>query len=289
MQWEDFDWLIDAALQEDAAGQDVTTQALIRKDLEAEADVRSGDDGVICGLPLAKRLASRFDPRIRVEQRVQDGDRVATGKVVAHLVGPAASILAIERPMLNFLQRLSGMATLTARFVEKVKDTRARIYDTRKTTPGWRQLEKYAVRCGGACNHRMSLADEVLIKDNHLALMAEDGGKADAVRRAVEKARQACPGLKVEVEVENLSQLKAALAAKPDVIMLDNMTPEQVREAATLVEARCAAGPRPLLEASGAISLSNVADYAAAGADRIAVGALTHSAPAFNLSLEVVA
>ncbi len=286
MEWERFDWLIEAALREDAAREDATTGALVPEDREAEAELRSGGIGVVCGLPLAGRVAARFDARIRFEECVRDGDRVSAGTVVARMSGPAASILAVERTTVNFLKKLSGTATLTACFVEKVKGTQARIYDTRKTTPGWRELEKYAVRCGGGCNHRMNLADEALIKDNHLALMAQEGA-GDPVRRAVDMVRAARPGLKVEVEVESLSQLEEALAAQPDMILLDNMTPEQVGEAVALVARKCGDGGRPELEASGEITLENVAEYARAGVDRISIGALTHSAPAFPLSLDV--
>ncbi len=282
MEWERFDALLDAALAEDAASRDVTTRALVAPERVVSARVRAGGDGVVCGLPLAQRLAERFDTRIEFDPCARDGEAVAQGAVVAALRGPAASILAVERVMLNFLQRLSGVATLAARFVEAVEGTGAHIYDTRKTTPGWRRLEKYAVRCGGGCNHRMDLGAAVLIKDNHLALAAP-GGIADAVR----KAREACPDLTVEVEVEDLSQLEGALAAGPDVIMLDNMTPDEVRRAAEMVR-RSGAGAAPAVEASGSITLANAAEYAAAGADRISVGALTHSAPAFDLSLDIV-
>ncbi len=290
MEWEEFDWLIDVALEEDAARRDVTTLCLVAEDRRAEAEVRAGAAGVICGLPLAERVAARFDGRIEFEQCTQDGDRVSPGTVVARLRGPAASILSVERTMLNFLQQLSGVATLTARFVEKVKGTGARIYDTRKTTPGWRQLQKYAVRCGGGVNHRMSLADMVLIKDNHLALMAGATGageKGDALRQAVSRARAACPGLRVEVEVESLEQLEQALAATADVIMLDNMAPEQVRKAVEIARQTCG-GSRPQLEVSGGVNFDSVRAYAEAGADIISIGALTHSADALDLSLEML-
>ncbi|MFO8007369.1 MAG: carboxylating nicotinate-nucleotide diphosphorylase [Candidatus Brocadiia bacterium] len=281
MDWEAYDWLLDAALSEDAAERDATTRALIAEGRTARGDVRARVEGVICGLPLAARLASRLDPELRLQPVVADGDRVSGGTVVARLSGPARSLLAVERPMLNLLQRLSGVATLTARFVEAVAGTGTGVYDTRKTTPGWRALEKYAVRCGGGRNHRMDLASAVLIKDNHLALMG-----TGSVGRAVEQARAECPDLPIEVEVENLEQLEAALAAGPDIVLLDNMTPARVEEAAEM--ARRAGGNRPQLEASGAITLENAADYARAGADRIAVGALTHSAPALDISVEIV-
>ena len=286
MNCQDFDWLLDASLEEDAARRDVTTRALVPADRQAAAEVRVRAAGVICGLSLARRLAERFDQRLKFEDCARDGDRVASGTVVARLRGPAASILSTERTMLNFLQRLSGIATLTAQFVEKVKGTNASIYDTRKTTPAWRELEKYAVRCGGGCNHRMHLADQALIKDNHLALL---GAGPEAVKAAVAKVRAACPNLIVELEVENLAELEAALAAAPDIIMLDNMRPEQVREAAALVRRKAGTGSRPLLESSGTITLSDVRAYAEAGTDRISIGALTHSAPALNLSLEMIA
>ncbi|MHC4480172.1 MAG: carboxylating nicotinate-nucleotide diphosphorylase [Planctomycetota bacterium] len=288
MEWQRFDRLIDAALEEDAARADVTTLGLVPQGRAAEAEVRAGGTGVICGLPLARRVAERFDGRLAFEARAGDGDRVRERSVVARLEGPARSMLSVERTMLNFLQRLSGVATLTAAFVEAVEGTGAGIYDTRKTTPGWRELEKYAVRCGGGHNHRMDLAAMALIKDNHLALLAGEAGRAEAVRRAVERVREASPEVEVEVEVEDAAQLGAALAAGPDVIMLDNMSPEQVRGAVALVRRRAAGGRQPRLEASGSIDLGNVRQYAEAGADMISVGALTHSAPALNVALELV-
>lgn len=282
MRWEEFDWLLDAALVEDRAREDVTTRALVPEGRMARAVVRAGAAGVVCGLPLAHRIAERFDKRLRFEECTADGERVRPGGAVARLEGPAASILAVERPMLNFLQRLSGISTLTARYVEAVAGTEARVYDTRKTTPGWRALEKWAVRCGGGCNHRMDLAEQALIKDNHLALMG-----ASRVRAAVERVRRANPGVPVEVEVEDMAQLEEALSAGPDMILLDNMTPDEVRRAVEFVREK-SAGARPQVEASGGITLQNVAAFARAGADRISVGALTHSAPAFDLSLEVL-
>jgi nicotinate-nucleotide pyrophosphorylase (carboxylating) len=289
MNGEQFDWLLDAALREDAAHEDVTTLALIPEGAEGEALVRACEAGVICGVLLAQRMAMRFDGRIGFTACIQDGDAVQPGDVVARLSGPIRSILAIERSMLNVLRRLSGVATLTKRFVDCVDGLGALIYDTRKTTPGWRRLEKYAVRCGGGSNHRMSLRDAVLIKDNHLALLAQECAADEAVQSAVRHARDACPGLTVEVEVDDLDQLKAALPAGPDVVMLDNFAPDQVREARALIEGECPAERRPLIEVSGNVTLENVAEYAQAGADRIAVGSLTHSAPALDLSLDVVA
>ena len=286
MDWVKFDWLVDAALAEDEARRDATTLALVPPGRRARARLLAKADGVLCGLPLAARMATRFDPALAFEPSAADGDRVRPGDVAARLEGPAGAMLSIERTMLNFLQRLGGTATLTARFVERVGGTGARIYDTRKTTPGWRALEKYAVRCGGGCNHRMNLADQALIKDNHLALIGRS--VADGVGEAIAKVRAAHPGMTVIVEVEDLPQLRAALAAAPDVVLLDNMTPAQVREAADMAR-RVAGEARPLLEASGAITLENVRQYAEAGADRISVGAPTHSAPALDLSLDIEA
>jgi len=211
--------------------------------------------------------------------------------VVATLAGPAASVLSIERTMLNFLQHLSGVATLTRRFVDAVRGTGAQILDTRKTIPGWRALQKYAVRCGGGVNHRTGLSDQVLIKDNHLRVVLRAAGRGvgaqGGIAGAVQKARQASEGLLLEVEVENLQQLREALTAGPDIVLLDNMRPGEVRRAAALVRACRAAGGRPLIEASGGVTLRNVRAYAEAGADRIAIGALTHSAPALDLSLRI--
>jgi len=288
MNWQDFDALIDAALEEDAAGRDVTTLALVPGDRSVEAEVVAREDGVVCGLPLAARIAARFDGRLAFEAAAEDGAQVTAGTLVARASGPAAALLAVERTLLNFLQRLSGMATLTARYVAAVSGTHAEIYDTRKTPPGWRLLAKYAVRCGGGRNHRMNLAELALIKDNHLALMGGPMQDAGAVRAAVEKVREADPGLIVEVEVEGTAQLRAALDAGADIILLDNMTPDEFRHAADIVAGTCTPDARPALEASGGITLENVRAYAEAGADRISIGALTHSAPAFDLSLEVV-
>jgi nicotinate-nucleotide pyrophosphorylase (carboxylating) len=287
MDWQEFDWLLDAALAEDACTQDVTTLATVPPERKATGELQARQEGVVCGLPLAERLIERFAAGIAFEHRIEDGDEVQPGDVVAAVTGPAGAMLTVERTMLNFLQRLSGIATMTARYVKAVRGTGAAILDTRKTTPGWRKLEKYAVRCGGGSNHRRDLAEMALIKDNHLALLARRPRDAAAVREAVQRVREAYPDVPVEVEVEDTAQLEAAVEAKADIILLDNMTPEQFAASARLVAERCDGGRRPLLEASGGITLENVAAYARAGADRISVGALTHSVPAFDYSLEV--
>ncbi len=290
MRWEQFDWLIEAALGEDGARDDVTTAALVDRLRTCEAQIVVQQDGVICGLPLACRTTRALDPELTLDAVAADGAAVCAGTVVARLAGPAASLLSVERTMLNFLQRLSGTASLTRRFADAVAGTGAVILDTRKTIPGWRALQKYAVRCGGGRNHRMALNDQVLIKDNHLRLSAGPKGARWTVRGAVEAARLAAGGMMVEVEIESVHQLQEALSAAADIIMLDNMTPDQVRAAVQTARAsgaRTPSGERPLLEASGTIGLDNVRAYAEAGVDRISIGALTHSAPALDMSLHI--
>jgi nicotinate-nucleotide pyrophosphorylase (carboxylating) len=224
-------------------------------------------------------VCAAADPRLTYEPQVADGTAVEPGTTVATVSGPLRSILAAERTALNFLQRLSGVASLTRKYVDAVAGHRAKILDTRKTTPGWRLLEKYAVRMGGGTNHRIGLFDGILIKDNHLAGIGGD------VQLAVEKARSA-PGndwLPVEVEVDTLEQLNEALAAKADLALLDNMTLDQLREA---VRRRDAAAVATKLEASGGVNLATVRDIAATGVDRISIGAITHSAPALDIGLD---
>jgi len=291
MKWDEFDWLLEAALREDRAGEDVTSRALVPQDLAARAEVLAKQEGIICGLPLAARLAGRFDPSMTFEGVVEDGTAVRPGDILALLHGRATSILAVERSMLNVLQHLSGVATLTRRFVDAIAGTRAQIYDTRKTTPGWRALEKYAVTCGGGRNHRMGLHDQVLIKDNHMEALAgggaEGGRTAQAIAEAVGRARERCaPSLQIEVEVEDEEQLKAAVSAGADIIMLDNMSPQEAARAMEVVQALRPDDP-PAVEASGRITLANVRPYAEAGVDRISIGALTHSAPALDISVEL--
>ncbi len=237
--------------------------------------------GVLAGLPVAERLAAEFELSEHWRAFRGDGDRVEAGTVVARLAGPMRSLLSMERIVLNFLQRLSGIATLTARFVAATEGTRAAIYDTRKTTPGWRALEKYAVRCGGGRNHRFGLHDAVLIKDNHLAWLRAAGLDIAA---AVATARANVPaGTVVEVEVDTLEQLDVALSCGPDIILVDNLGPEALAEA---VRRRDARAPAVMLEASGGVSLETVAARAATGVDRISVGALTHSAPALDVAMD---
>ncbi|MDI3341428.1 MAG: carboxylating nicotinate-nucleotide diphosphorylase [Sphaerobacter sp.] len=270
--------IVQLALEEDLGTGDVTTRATVPADLLARGYVLAKSPGVLSGLEAAAAVFHEVDPRVTFEPLAADGDRIVPGQHLARLAGPARSILSGERVALNFLQRLSGVATLTAQYVAAVAGTRARIIDTRKTTPGMRLLEKAAVRHGGGHNHRVGLSDGILIKDNHLAAI----GGADRIARAVAAARAAAPHtLRVEVEVTSLDELDQALAAGADVILLDNMPVEAIAEAV-----RRTAG-RALLEASGGITLATVRQVAETGVDLISVGALTHSAPALDISLEI--
>lgn len=269
------DALVRAALEEDAAFHDVSTLATVLSDRHVRAVLVARRDGVIAGTPLAVAAFRALDDRASVRVEAGDGTAVRAGDVVLHLNGHARGLLSAERVALNFLQRLSGVATLTARFVAAVAGTGARILDTRKTTPGWRRLEKYAVACGGGENHRLDLRSAVLIKDNHLAAIGGD------VALAVERARAiAAPGTVVQVECDTLAQVDTALAAGVDSVLLDNMSLEQLRDAV----ARCRG--RAVTEASGGVTLETVRAIAACGVDRISVGALTHSAPALDLALD---
>jgi nicotinate-nucleotide pyrophosphorylase (carboxylating) len=296
--------LIRLAIREDLDRQhDWTTVALVGQQAQGRAVVVARQEGIVAGLPAARLALEEYDHRIAWSAQVGDGQRVAAGERLAQLSGPARSLLTAERLLLNLLGHLSGVATLTRRYVEAVAGTSAAIFDTRKTMPGWRRLEKYAVRAGGGCNHRLGLFDGVLIKDNHLALGAGGSGRghftpAEAVRQARkfldERAqhRQAAGDqaggsppsyLLLEVEVDTLEQLDEVLSAEPDIVLLDNMTPQQL---AAAVARRDAAYPQVQLEASGGITLETVGEVARAGVDRISVGALTHSAPWFDVALE---
>ena len=267
--------LIDLALAEDVGPGDITTQATIPEGATGEAVILAKAHGVLAGLPVAAEVFRRVDRGIRFEELAQDGEPVAPGDVVARLSGPLRGILTGERVALNFLSHLSGIATLTAEFVTAVAPYRAVILDTRKTTPGWRSLEKYAVRCGGGRNHRLGLYDMVLIKDNHIAACG-------SIYEAVRRVRAAGVKVPIEVEVKDLDELAEALSLEVDRILLDNMDLEELREAVRL------AGGKVPLEASGGVTLENVAEVAACGVDFISVGAITHSAPALDLSLEIL-
>jgi nicotinate-nucleotide pyrophosphorylase (carboxylating) len=278
--------LLPLALAEDFGEVgDITSATTIPAQARGAACVVARSPGVLAGLPVAAWLAAEFELLEHWRAFKADGDRLEPGAIVARLAGPMRSLLALERTVLNFLQRLSGIATLTSRFVAATAGTRAAIYDTRKTTPGWRALEKYAVRCGGGRNRRFGLYDAVLIKDNHLAwLRTAAGGAEEPIAAAVASARANVPaGTVVEVEVDTLEQLDIALQSGPDVILVDNLGPSGMAEA---VRRRDIAAPSIRLEASGGISLATVGAIAATGVDRISVGALTHSAPALDLAMD---
>jgi nicotinate-nucleotide pyrophosphorylase (carboxylating) len=262
------------SLGEDIGSGDITTRCCVPADTLADGALVAKEPGVICGLAVAARVFGLLDGAVAFDPLVSDGDPVETGCVVARLRGPAASILAGERTALNILQHLSGVATLTARFVRQVSGYGAKIADTRKTTPGMRALEKYAVRCGGGTNHRFGLYDGILIKDNHIAV---SGGVENALRRA----RAGAPHtLKIEIETETLEQVSQAGRFGADIIMLDNMPPELAADAVELI------GGRALTEASGNMGERDLARYAAAGVDIISIGALTHSVKAMDISLK---
>ncbi len=266
--------LIERALSEDIGAGDATTQAIIPAAVAGRAVILTKADGIVAGLPVVSQVFHRVDPHIQLEMHATDGEPVTAGDVVATVMGPLAGILTGERVALNFLCHLSGIAALTARFVDAVAGYNAVILDTRKTTPGWRALEKYAVRAGGGRNHRSGLYDMVLIKDNHLAV-------ADSVTAAVRRVRTAGVTVPIEVEVTTIAQLEEVLPLGVDRVLLDNMDIPTLREAVHLV-----AGRVPV-EASGGITLDNVTAVAATGVDYISIGALTHSAPALDFSLEV--
>ena len=281
MIWKQVERIVKDALAEDLASGDVTTAALIPSDLKGRASILVKKDGVLAGIDVAREAFRQVDSSLQFKVLVKDGAKVRKGKVVATVEGKVAGILRAERTALNFLQHLSGIATETARYVEAVSGTKAVITDTRKTVPGLRLLEKYAVRAGGGKNHRLNLGDGILIKDNHLAALRASGM---GLGEAVKKARQRAPkGLKIEVEVESVPQAREALAAGADIIMLDNMKLEDMRKAVKLVKGKA------LLEASGGITLDNVRSVAETGVDLISIGALTHSAKALDISLELEA
>ena len=272
--------LIRRALREDIGAGDVTTLALVPRRSRVTAVIVARRDCVMAGHGVAAAVFLQVDAGIRYRARVRDGQRAGPAAVVAEIRGPARGILTAERTALNFLQRLTGIATLTNRFVVAVQPRGTMILDTRKTTPGLRPLEKYAVTCGGGVNHRVGLFDRVLIKDNHRRRWAAPGGSA-GLDAAVREARRRFPRLEVEVEVETEAEFDSALKARPEWILLDNMTPARLRHFVK----RC--GGRCRLEASGGVTLANVARIAATGVDAISIGALTHSAPAADLSLEI--
>lgn len=266
--------LIQTALREDLATGDITTLSVIDKDREAHGRFIAKEDGIVCGLSLISDVYHALDEEVNVVYHVPEGGSIRRGDLVAEVFGRAVSLLSGERVALNLLQHLSGIATATSKAVEAVEGYKARITDTRKTTPGMRVLEKYAVRVGGGSNHRFGLADGILIKDNHIVA-------AGGITAAVEAARKNAPHtLKIEVEVETRAQTEEALAAGADIIMLDNMSCPEMKECVELI------GGRAMVEASGNMGERNLAEVAATGVDIISIGALTHSVKALDISLK---
>ena len=275
-----YDRLLDRALEEDLGLGDVTTRTLVSSDSRGRALVISKEPLTVAGIPLFARVFQRVDRGIEVVDRAPEGCRLLAGETLARLEGPVSSLLIGERVALNFLQRLCGIATLTREFVEAVpKGAKTKILDTRKTTPGLRALERYAVRQGGGTNHRARLDGGLLIKDNHIAACG-------SVKEALTRARGAQgPSLRIEIEVSNMDQLEEALAGGAEVVMLDNMTPDEVAEAMSVIGTGSQA--RALVEVSGNVGVSGVYALSSLGVDFISVGALTHSAPAIDLSMKV--
>ena len=266
---------ISNALREDIGPGDLTTEALIQPDIEGKAELIAKELLILAGIEVAREVFHQVNQDINFLGRHPDGEDLSSSTVIATISGPLRSLLTAERVALNLLQRLSGIATLTRQYVNGIEGTKARIVDTRKTTPGLRALEKYAVRIGGGKNHRFGLFDGILIKDNHIAAV---GSLTEAVKRAREKAPHT---LKIEVETENLDQVREAISAGAEIIMLDNMDIETMKEAVKLINGKA------LIEASGGINLNNVRQVAETGVDLISVGAITHSARSMDISMEI--
>ena len=266
------------ALAEDIGSGDATTLAIVPDSAFVQAAMIAREPVVLAGIEFAEAAFSELSAAVEIERLVTDGQRAGVGRKLLWIRGSAHAILAAERVALNFVQRLSGVATLTSQFVEAVRGTNAKILDTRKTTPGWRRFEKYAVTCGGGKNHRLGLFDMILIKDNHLAALRNE--KPNAIAAAVARARKKFPKLKVEVEADTLQQVEQAVNARSDFILLDNMNPKQLRQAVKMVRGRAKT------EASGGVNLKTVRAIAETGVDFISVGALTHSARAVDIGLD---
>ncbi len=269
---------VKGALAEDIGSGDAATLATVPEAAKAWARLRAREPLVVAGLAFAEAAFTELSAGVKIERQAADGQRLKEDETLLKISGPARALLSAERVALNFVQRLSGIATLTAQFVEAVKGTQAQIQDTRKTTPGWRRFEKYAVACGGGHNHRLGLHDMVLIKDNHLAALR--GEKPNAIAAAVRRARETYPKLKIEVEADTLEQVEQAADAWADMILLDNMNPIQLRLAVQKVKGRMKT------EASGGVNLANVQAIAKTGVDFISIGALTHSARAVDIGLD---
>ncbi len=267
-----------AALAEDLGGGDVTTMATVPSAARSVACLNARESLVVAGIEFARLAFRQLAPKIQIQPLARDGQRLKAGAPLLKISGSSRAILSAERVALNFVQRLSGVATATAQFVELVRGTKAKILDTRKTTPGWRRFEKYAVVCGGGKNHRLGLFDLVLIKDNHLVALQNE--KPNAIAAAVVRARKKFPKLKVEVEADTLAQVAQAADAGADIILLDNMTVAQLRQAVKVIQGRAKT------EASGGVNLKTIRGIAETGVDFISVGAITHSARAVDVGLD---
>ena len=268
--------IVEQALLEDIGTGDITTESIIPSNLKAKGIIKTSEEGVVAGLNIACLVFQKLDSEIIFQEKIKDGTQVVRGKVLAEITGSAQTILKGERVALNFLQRMSGIATITSKFCQEVKDFPVRIVDTRKTTPGLRILEKYAVRMGGGYNHRFGLYDAVLIKDNHIAVAGGIKSAVNSIRKQISHT------VKIEVEVENLSQLQEALEMKVDIIMLDNMDLNTMKKAVKMVK------DKALIEASGGITLANVREIAQTGVDLISIGALTHSVKSLDISMDIL-
>jgi nicotinate-nucleotide pyrophosphorylase (carboxylating) len=289
---DDLSQLVRLAIREDLdRGMDITSMALVPAGLRGSATLVSRRAGIAAGIDLIEAMLQEMDVQIEWSQLVGDGQEIEAGQSLALLTGEARELLTCERTILNFVCHMSGIASFTRHYVDAVQGTRARVYDTRKTTPGWRRLEKYAVRCGGGCNHRLGLYDGILIKDNHLACRAVVEGQMLDPGMAIQLARTfvASGGVRfdhppmIEIEIDRIAQLESALAAAPDIVLLDNMQNAELSECVTL---RDRIAPAVELEASGGVTLKTIAGIAATGVDRISVGALTHSAPVHDIALD---
>ena len=278
--------IIQLAIEEDLGKADITSELLFREDAVSKLNIVSRQEIVVCGMVVAKEILKHYDPRIRLKVYVRDGEIARLGCKIGVIEGPLRSMLSAERVMLNFLQRLSGIATNTSKYVRAIQGTGAKIYDTRKTTPGLRILERYAVRCGGGHNHRMGLYDAVLIKDNHLARLGTDF--YPQLKKIVERARKVKGAKFIAVEVDRVGdQLNQVLKISGiDIVLLDNMEKRQLKRAVQMRNEMCGRNKKPLLEATGNVTLRNVSQIANCGVDRISIGAITHSATAADIGLD---
>ena len=275
------DLIVKLALREDVGSRDVTVSSIIPKNTHVKAEIEAQSTGIVCGVEIAEMVFRYVDENLRFLPVLKDGDSMEPGQEIAYIEGSAASVLIAERTALNFISHLSGISTLTRQFVEKVKGTSAKILDTRKTTPNLRVLEKYAVKTGGGTNHRAGLYDQILIKDNHLKILRNEK-IVDIVARA---KRSAMKNMPVGIEVKNMKELTEALKSQASYILLDNMKPEMVKECMVV---RAQAQNKIPFEVSGGITLQNVRSYADLGVERISIGALTHTAPSLDVSLDIV-